>query len=62
MPSWGVTPEGLASLRWTFGDGADDRAAKGLRPCAVRLDANVYDRLTDEERTAAAKKGWTITK
>lgn len=62
VPSWGVTPEGLASLRWTFGDGADDRAAKGLRPCAVRLDANVYDRLTDEERTAAAKKGWTITK
>ena len=62
VPSWGVTPEGLASLRWTFGEGADDRAAKGLRPCAVRLDANVYDRLTDEERTAAAKKGWTITK
>lgn len=62
IPSWGVTPEGLASLRWTFGDGADDRAAKGLRPCAVRLDASVYDRLTDEERTAAAKKGWTITK
>ena len=62
IPSWGSTPEGLASLRWTFGDGADDRAAKGLRPCAVRLDASVYDRLTDEERTAAAKKGWTITK
>lgn len=62
IPSWGSTPEGLASLRWTFGDGADDRAARGLPPCAVRLDANVYDRLTDEERTAAAKKGWTITK
>jgi len=62
VPSWGVTPEGLASLRWTFGDGADDRTARGLPPCAVRLDANVYDRLTDEERTAAAKKGWTITK
>lgn len=62
IPSWGSTPQGLASLRWTFGEGADDRTAKGLRPCAVRLDENVYDRLTDEERTAAAKKGWTITK
>ena len=62
IQSWGITEEGLKSLRWTFGDGADDRVAKGLRPCAVSLDANVYDRLTDEERTAAAKKGWTITK
>ena len=59
---WGATPEGLASLRWTFGEGADDRTAKGLQPCTVRLHANVYDRLTDTERTAAAKKGWTITK
>lgn len=62
IPSWGATPEGLASLRWTFGEGADDRTAKGLQPCTVRLDAKVYDRLTDTERTAAAKKGWTITK
>ena len=62
IPSWGSTPEGLASLRWTLGEGADDRAARGLPPCAVRLDANVYDRLTDGEREAAAKKGWTITK
>lgn len=59
---WGATPEGLASLRWTFGEGADDRTAKGLQPCTVKLDANVYDRLTDNERAAAAKKGWTITK
>ena len=59
---WGATPEGLASLRWTFGEGADDRTAKGLQPCTVRLHANVYDRLTDTERAAAAKKGWTITK
>lgn len=59
---WGATPEGLASLRWTFGEGADDRTAKGLQPCTVRLHANVYDRLTDNERAAAAKKGWTITK
>lgn len=59
---WGVTPDGLASLRWTFGEGADDRTAKGLQPCTVRLHANVYDRLTDTERAAAAKKGWTITK
>ena len=62
IPSWGSTDKGLASLRWTFGDGADDRTAKGLQPCTVRLLANVYDRLTDNERAAAAKKGWTITK
>lgn len=62
IPSWGETSEGLASLRWTFGEGADDRTAKGLQPCTVRLDAKVYDRLTDNERAAAAKKGWTITK
>ena len=62
LPSWGVTIEGLASLRWTFGEGADDRTAKDLQPCTVKLDANVYDRLTDNERAAAAKKGWTITK
>lgn len=62
IPSWGATPEGLASLRWTFGEGADDRTAKGLQPCTVRLHANVYDRLTDNERAAAAKKGWSITK
>ena len=62
IPSWGSTDKGLASLRWTFGDGADDRTAKGLQPCTVRLHANVYDRLTDAERAAAAKKGWTITK
>lgn len=62
IPSWGSTDKGLASLRWTFGDGADDRTAKGLQPCTVKLHANVYDRLTDEERAAAAKKGWTITK
>ena len=62
IPSWGSTPQGLASLRWTFGEGADDRTAKGLQPCTVKLYANVYDRLTDTERTAAAKKGWTITK
>ena len=62
IPSWGATPEGLASLRWTFGEGADDRTAKGLQPCTVRLDGSVYDRLTDNERAAAAKKGWTITK
>ncbi|EFA43040.1 hypothetical protein HMPREF0645_2533, partial [Hallella bergensis DSM 17361] len=62
IQSWGSTPKGLASLRWTFGEGADDRTAKGLQPCTVRLSANVYDRLTDTERAAAAKKGWTITK
>lgn len=62
IPSWGATTDGLASLRWTFGDGADDRTAKGLQPCTVRLNGNVYDRLTDTERTAAANKGWTITK
>lgn len=62
IPSWGSTPQGLASLRWTFGEGADDRTAKGLQPCTVRLNANVYDRLTDNERAAAARKGWTITK
>ena len=62
IPSWGSTDKGLASLRWTFGEGADDRTAKGLQPCTVRLSANVYDRLTDTERAAAAKKGWTITK
>ena len=62
IPSWGATTEGLASLRWTFGEGADDRTAKGLQPCTVRLAASVYNRLTDTERTAAAKKGWTITK
>ena len=62
IPSWGSTDKGLASLRWTFGEGADDRTAKGLQPCTVRLDASVYDRLTDTERVAAAKKGWTITK
>lgn len=62
IPSWGSTDKGLASLRWTFGEGADDRTAKGLQPCTVKLHANVYDRLTDTERAAAAKKGWTITK
>lgn len=62
IPSWGSTDKGLASLRWTFGEGADDRTAKGLQPCTVRLFANVYDRLTNEERAAAARKGWTITK
>ena len=62
IPRWGATPEGLASLRWTFGEGADNRTAKGLQPCTVRLDRSVYDRLTDNERAAAAKKGWTITK
>ncbi|KGF32939.1 BspA family leucine-rich repeat surface protein [Hoylesella buccalis] len=62
IPSWGNTDKGLASLRWTFGEGADDRTAKGLPPCTVRLDRKVYDRLTDNERAAAAKKGWTITK
>lgn len=62
IQSWGATPEGLASLRWTFGEGADNRTAKGLQPCTVRLDRSVYDRLTDNERAAAAKKGWTITK
>ena len=62
IPSWGATTDGLASLRWTFGEGADDRTAKGLQPCTVKLHANVYDRLTDTERAAAAKKGWTITK
>ena len=62
IPSWGSTDKGLASLRWTFGEGADDRTAKGLQPCTVRLHASVYDRLTDNERAAAAKKGWTITK
>ena len=60
--SWGSTDKGLASLRWAFGEGADDRTAKGLQPCTVKLHANVYDRLTDTERAAAAKKGWTITK
>lgn len=62
IPSWGSTDKGLASLRWTFGEGADDRTTKGLQPCTVRLHANVYDRLTDNERAAAARKGWTITK
>ncbi|MDY3104883.1 MAG: BspA family leucine-rich repeat surface protein, partial [Prevotella sp.] len=62
IPSWGSTDKGLASLRWTFGEGADDRTTKGLRPCTVRLHAKVYDRLTDNERAAAARKGWTITK
>ena len=62
IPAWGSTDEGLKSLRWTFGEGADDRTAKGLKPCTVRLDTKAYDRLTDEERAAAAKKGWTITK
>ena len=62
IPSWGSTDKGLASLRWTFGEGADDRTAKGLQPCTVKLHRNVYDRLTDNERAAAAKKGWTITK
>lgn len=62
IPNWGATPDGLASLRWTFGEGADDRTVKGLQPCTVRLNASVYDRLTDNERAAAAKKGWTITK
>ncbi|WP_311438092.1 BspA family leucine-rich repeat surface protein [Hallella colorans] len=62
IPLWGSTTKGLASLRWTFGEGADDRTAKGLQPCTVILHANVYDRLTDNERAAAAKKGWTITK
>ena len=62
ISSWGSTDKGLASLRWTFGDGADDRTAKGLQPCTVRLDRSVYDRLTDTERATAAKKGWTITK
>ena len=62
IQSWGATTDGLASLRWTFGEGADDRTAKGLQPCTVKLHTNVYDRLTDNERAAAAKKGWTITK
>ena len=62
VPSWGSTEEGLKSLRWTFGEGAEDRMAKGLQPCTVSLLPNVYDRLTNEERAAAAKKGWTITK
>ena len=62
IPSWGSTDKGLASLRWTFGEGADDRTAKGLQPCTVKLHRNVYNRLTDMERAAAAKKGWTITK
>lgn len=62
IQSWGATTEGLASLRWTFGEGADDRTTKGLQPCTVSLHGNVYDRLTNEERAAAAKKGWTITK
>lgn len=62
VPSWGSTEDGMKSLRWTFGEGADDRTAKGLHPCTVSLHANVYDRLTDNERAAAAKKGWTITK
>ena len=62
VPSWGSTEEGLKSLRWTFGEGAEDRMTKGLQPCTVSLLPNVYDRLTNEERAAAAKKGWTITK
>ena len=62
IQSWGATTDGLASLRWTFGEGADDRTAKGLQPCTMKLHANVYDRLTDNERVAAAKKGWTFTK
>lgn len=59
---WGETEEGLKSLKWTFGEGADDRVAKGLKPCVITLDRKVYDRLSDEERAAAAKKGWTIAK
>lgn len=59
---WGETEEGLKSLKWTFGEGADDRVAKGLKPCVITLDGKVYDRLSDEERAAAAKKGWTIAK
>ena len=62
IPAWGSTEDGMKSLRWTFGEGADDRTAKSLQPCTVSLHANVYDRLTDNERAAAAKKGWTITK
>ena len=62
IPAWGITEDGMKSLRWTVGESAEDRTAKGLKPCAVRLHANVYDRLTDNERAAAAKKGWTITK
>lgn len=59
---WGETEEGLKSLKWTFDEGADDRVAKGLKPCVITLDRKVYDRLSDEERAAAAKKGWTIAK
>lgn len=59
---WGETEEGLNSLKWTFGEGADDRVARGLKPCVITLDRKVYDRLSDEERAAAAKKGWTIAK
>lgn len=59
---WGETEEGLKSLKWTFGEGADDRVARGLKPCVITLDRKVYDRLSDEERAAAAKKGWTIAK
>lgn len=59
---WGETEEGLKSLKWTFGEGADDRVAKGLKPCVITLDRKVYDRLSDEERAAVAKKGWTIAK
>lgn len=61
-PKWGETEEGLKSLKWTFGEGADDRVARGLKPCVITLDRKVYDRLSDEERAAAAKKGWTIAK
>ena len=62
IPSWGATPQGLASLRWTFGEGADDRTAKGLQPLTVRLSVNAFNLLTEEERAAALAKGYTITK
>ena len=59
---WGETEEGLKSLKWTFGEGADDRVARGLKSCVITLHGKVYDRLSDEERAAAAKKGWAIAK
>ena len=62
ISSWGSTLNGLASLRWTFGEGADDRTAKGLQPLTVRLSVNAFNLLTEEERAAALAKGYTITK
>ena len=62
ISSWGSTDKGLASLRWTFGEGADDRTAKGLQPLTVRLSSNSFNLLTEEERAAALAKGYTITK